>query len=113
MIMARSTSRPRARKENARPRVVSRRVRSRAHPESPESDDPTPGPRAFASATITFGLVTVPVRLVSANRPSAGIAFHLLHAKDHVRVRQQLVCPKEGKVVPRQSLQQPRRRAAS
>jgi DNA end-binding protein Ku len=46
----------------------------------------------------------VPVRLVSATRPSAGISFHLLHAKDQVRVRQQLVCPEEDKVVPRSEL---------
>jgi DNA end-binding protein Ku len=99
--MAPSASRPDPRKEKARPKAAPRPTRPRA---DPESDDPTAGPRAFSSATITFGLVTVPVRLVSANRPSAGIAFHLLHAKDQVRVRQQLVCPAEDKVVPRSEL---------
>jgi DNA end-binding protein Ku len=59
---------------------------------------------AWSSATITFGLVTVPVRVISATRPSARISFHLLHAKDGVRIKQQYVCPAEDKVVPRSEL---------
>ena len=57
--------------------------------------------RSMASSTIMFGLVAVPVRLFPATRESAGLSFHLLHAKDGVRLRQQLVCPKDGEVVPR------------
>jgi DNA end-binding protein Ku len=57
--------------------------------------------RSMASSTITFGLVSVPVRLYPATRESAGLSFHLLHEKDGVRLRQQLVCPKDGDVVPR------------
>src|SRR5262245_741077 len=57
--------------------------------------------RPLASSTITFGLVAVPVRIYPATRESAGISFHLLHGKDGVRLRQQLVCPKDGDVVPR------------
>lgn len=57
--------------------------------------------RSMASSTITFGLVAVPVQLYPATRESAGLSFHLLHAKDGVRLRQQLVCPKDGEVVAR------------
>src|SRR4029453_7860017 len=57
--------------------------------------------RSMASSTITFGLVAVPVQLYPATRGSAGPPFHLLHAKDGVRLRQQLVCPKDGEVVAR------------
>ena len=57
--------------------------------------------RSMASSTITFGLVAVPVQLYPATRESAGVSFHLLHAKDGVRLRQQLVCPKDGEVVAR------------
>jgi DNA end-binding protein Ku len=32
---------------------------------------------------------------------SAGMGFHLLHGKDGARLRQQLVCSKDGEVVPR------------
>jgi DNA end-binding protein Ku len=57
--------------------------------------------RSMASTTITFGLVAVPVQLYPATRASAGLSFHLLHAKDGVRLRQQLVCPKDDTVVAR------------
>src|SRR5262245_38494678 len=57
--------------------------------------------RSMASSTITFGLVAVPVRVYPATRESAGLSFHLLHAKDGVRLRQQLICPKDGDTVPR------------
>ena len=57
--------------------------------------------RSMASSTITFGLVAVPVRIYPATQESAGLSFHLLHGKDGTRLRQQLVCPKDGDIVPR------------
>ena len=57
--------------------------------------------RSISTATISFGLVTVPVRVYPATRPSAGLSFHLLHKKDGVRLKQQYVCPKDEEVVPR------------
>src|SRR6187401_3845637 len=57
--------------------------------------------RSIATATISFGLVTVPVRVYPATRLSAGLSFHMLHKKDNVRLKQQYVCPKDGEVVPR------------
>lgn len=60
--------------------------------------------RSIATATISFGLVTVPIRVYPATRISAGLAFHMLHAKDKVRVKQQYVCPKEDIVVPRSEM---------
>jgi DNA end-binding protein Ku len=53
------------------------------------------------TAAISFGLVTVPVRIYPAVRVSAGLSFHLLHAKDGARLKQQYVCAKEDVVVPR------------
>jgi DNA end-binding protein Ku len=60
--------------------------------------------RSIATATISFGLVTVPVRVYPATKQSAGISFHLLHEKDGVRLRQQYVCPKDEEVVPRSEM---------
>jgi DNA end-binding protein Ku len=57
--------------------------------------------RAMGSAAISFGLVTVPVRIYPAVKPSAGISFHMLHKKDGVRLKQQFSCPKDEEVVPR------------
>jgi DNA end-binding protein Ku len=67
-------------------------------------DGPEDGPRALATATITFGLVTVPVRLYPTASVSGGLSFHMLHAKDNSRLRQQYVCVKEGTVVPRSEI---------
>src|SRR5688572_19353287 len=60
--------------------------------------------RSIATATVSFGLVTVPVRVYPATRLSAGLSFHLLHAKDKVRLKQQYVCPREDVVVPRSEM---------
>jgi len=60
--------------------------------------------RSISTGAITFGLVTVPVRVYPALSGSAGISFHLLHATDHERLRQQYVCPKDGEVVPRSEM---------
>jgi DNA end-binding protein Ku len=52
------------------------------------------------SGYLTFGLVTMPVRLFSGARGER-ISFHMLHAADHARLKQQLVCSADGQVVPR------------
>jgi len=71
---------------------------------SRKDDDGDEGPRALATATITFGLVTVPVRLYPTASVSGGISFHMLHEKDRSRLKQQYVCVKEGTVVPRSEI---------
>ena len=58
----------------------------------------------MATATISFGLVTVPVRLYSAAESTAAISFNLLHAKDNSRLRQQYLCQKDGEVVTRDQM---------
>ncbi len=52
---------------------------------------------------LTFGLISMPVRLYSGARGSR-VSFHMLHRDDHVRVKQQLVCPEEDKVVGRDEI---------
>ena len=56
--------------------------------------------RSIASLTLSFGLVSIPVRLYSATESSATIRFNLL-AKDGSRVKQQYVSEKDQSVVPR------------
>jgi DNA end-binding protein Ku len=60
--------------------------------------------RSMASATISFGLVSIPVRLFSATQPSAGLSFNLLHKKCGSRVKQQYVCPTDGEKVERDEM---------
>ncbi len=52
---------------------------------------------------LTFGLISMPVRLYSGARGSR-VSFHMLHRDDNVRVKQQLVCPAEEKVVERDEI---------
>ena len=46
------------------------------------------------SGYLTFGLISMPVRLFSGAR-SSSICFHMLHRDDMQRVKQQLICPAE------------------
>ncbi len=55
--------------------------------------------RAIWNGAISFGLVTIPVQLVSAVR-SQRPRFHLLHEKDESPVHYERVCQRESKPVP-------------
>lgn len=60
--------------------------------------------RPISSATISFGLVSVPVQLYSASESSASIAFNWLHKKCGSRLKQQYVCTKDGEKVERDDM---------
>lgn len=55
--------------------------------------------RAMWSASISFGLVSIPVKLHAAIR-DRGVRFHQVHAKDRSRVRYQRVNATTGEEVP-------------
>ena len=59
--------------------------------------------RSISTASLTFGLVSIPVRLFPATS-SKSVSFHLLHAKDQSRIQQKIYCPKEDKIVDRSEL---------
>ncbi len=61
-------------------------------------------PRSIATGTISFGLVSIPVKLFAATEASAGISFNLLHQKCGSRVKQQYVCPQDNEIVPRDAM---------
>jgi DNA end-binding protein Ku len=56
--------------------------------------------RAIWDGVVSFGLVTIPVKLFPAVREREGLAMHLLHAKDMGRVRNNHVCEVDGREVP-------------
>lgn len=60
-------------------------------------------PASVWTGYLTFGLISMPVRLFSGAR-GEHISFHMLHRDDHVRVKQQLICPEEDKVVGRDEI---------
>jgi DNA end-binding protein Ku len=57
--------------------------------------------RSIASATISFGLVSIPTKLYTTNESSGDIHFNILHDKDGGRLRQQYVCTKCNEIVDR------------
>jgi DNA end-binding protein Ku len=60
--------------------------------------------RSLASLIVTFGLVSIPVRLYSATQASGAISFNLLHKSCGSRLRQQYVCAKEDVIVERSEM---------
>jgi DNA end-binding protein Ku len=59
--------------------------------------------RAISSATISFGLVAIPVKLFTATS-SQQVHFNMLHPETKTRVQQQYITPATGDVVSRSSL---------
>ena len=57
--------------------------------------------RSIGTATISFGLVSVPVSIYSASESKASVSFNMLHKKCGTRLKQQYICPKENEVVTR------------
>lgn len=51
------------------------------------------------SGTISFSLVAIPVRLVTAVERGR-VSFHLLHTRDHSRLSRKMFCPEERTMVP-------------
>ena len=52
---------------------------------------------------LTFGLISMPVRLFSGARGNR-ISFHMLHRDDRTRVKQQLFCPNDERVLDRSEI---------
>jgi DNA end-binding protein Ku len=60
-------------------------------------------PHSIGSGTISFGLVSIPVKMYTA-ASSGGVSFNLLHAKCGSRIKQQTFCPVCNVVVDRAEL---------
>ncbi len=54
--------------------------------------------RSIDSASIVFGLVSIPIRVFSTSEPGHEIHFHMIHAGCGERVKQQYACPKHGEL---------------
>jgi DNA end-binding protein Ku len=59
--------------------------------------------RAIGSGTISFGLVSIPVKLYTATSPKS-VSFNMLHAKCGGRMKQQYFCPVDNEVVERSAI---------
>jgi DNA end-binding protein Ku len=60
-------------------------------------------PSSVWTGYLTFGLISMPVRLFSGARGSR-VSFHMLHRDDLTRIKQQLYCPHDERVVERNEI---------
>ena len=60
--------------------------------------------RSIASLNVSFGLVSIPVKLYSATEASRAISFNLLHKACGSRLKQQYLCIKEEVPVAREDM---------
>jgi len=60
-------------------------------------------PASVWSGYLTFGLISMPVRLYSGAR-GASISFNMLHREDLSRVKQQLICSADNQVLDRRDI---------
>ena len=54
--------------------------------------------RSIDTASLSFGLVAIPVKIYATTERSHEVHFHMIHADCSLRLKQQYVCPKHGKV---------------
>ena len=64
----------------------------------PQREAKTHGPTSIWNGTITFGLVTVPVKVYSATE-SKTVHFHEVHANDGSPIEHRRICPEDDKEV--------------
>ena len=60
--------------------------------------------RPISGGTISFGLVSIPVKLYSATETANAVSFNMLHAECGSRLKQQYVCARDGQIVPRDQM---------
>jgi DNA end-binding protein Ku len=60
--------------------------------------------RSIASLSLSFGLVSIPVKVYAATESKSGVSFNLLHKGCGSRLKQQYVCLREDVVVERSEM---------
>lgn len=60
--------------------------------------------RAFGSGTVSFGLVSIPIKIYTTNKSDNSIRFNMLHDACGTKLKQQYICPKDNEVVPRDKM---------
>lgn len=57
--------------------------------------------RSIGTATVSFGLVSIPIKLYTSTETGGDVSFNMLHAACGSRLKQQYVCTLDGEVVGR------------
>jgi DNA end-binding protein Ku len=58
--------------------------------------------RSIGTATISFGLVSIPTKLYTTNETGSDIHFNMLHDADNARLKQQYICTQCNEIVDRE-----------
>jgi DNA end-binding protein Ku len=58
--------------------------------------------RSIGTATISFGLVSIPTKLYTTNEAGGEVHFNMLHDADNARLKQQYICTQCNEVVDRE-----------
>jgi len=58
--------------------------------------------RSISTATISFGLVSIPTKLYTTNETGSEIHFNMLHDADGARLKQQYICTQCNEIVDRE-----------
>ena len=59
--------------------------------------------RSIDKATISFGLVSIPIKLYTSSESSGDVHFNMLHDACGSRLKQQYICTKDGDIVSREN----------
>jgi len=60
--------------------------------------------RAIGSATVSFGLVSIPIKVYTTNQSKARVSFNMVHESCGSRLKQQYYCPTDDEVVSRSDI---------
>jgi DNA end-binding protein Ku len=60
--------------------------------------------RSIGTGMLSFGMVSIPIRMYSAGESASAVSFNLLHARCKSRLKQQYVCPKDNEIVSREQM---------
>jgi DNA end-binding protein Ku len=58
--------------------------------------------RSIGNGTLSFGMVSIPIRMYSAGESASAVSFNMLHDKCKSRLKQQYICPKDNEIVTRE-----------
>ena len=60
--------------------------------------------RPLSTAAISFGMVSIPVRMYSSADTSSSVSFNRIHKDCGSRLKQQYICAKDGDIVPKEDM---------
>ncbi|HAK53668.1 MAG TPA: hypothetical protein DCM54_17455 [Gammaproteobacteria bacterium] len=60
--------------------------------------------RPISTSAISFGMVSIPVRMYASADTSSSVSFNRIHKDCGSRLKQQYICAKDGDIVPKEDM---------